>query len=93
MRLFWLPYLATDPHLERALFVLERGFHPLFNVANGLSRLPYARVENRSLYLALFRQILSLGNRGCWRTGLEFCKLLMSYVAMCSKRARAYRRA
>lgn len=64
--------------IERALFSIERSFHPLFNVNSGTCRLPFRRAENRSFFLALFRHILSLTRRGCWRTALEFSKLLFS---------------
>ena len=31
-------------------------------------------------FLSLFRHIQYLGRRGCWRTALEYCKLLGGYV-------------
>ena len=37
-------------------------------------------VSSRCLYLALFRHITALGQRGCNKTALEFCKLLLRYV-------------
>lgn len=64
--------------IERALYAMEMSFHPLFNMATGQCRLDYRRMENRSLFLALFKHILSLGQRGCNRTALEFCKFLLS---------------
>ncbi|MPC08355.1 Transcription factor 25 [Portunus trituberculatus] len=36
------------------------------------SRLP------RSLFIALFRHILNVGQKGCYRTALELCKLLLN---------------
>jgi hypothetical protein len=33
----------------------------------------------RGVFVALFRHIQYLGRRGCWRTALEFCKLLAGY--------------
>ncbi|EEC00813.1 conserved hypothetical protein [Ixodes scapularis] len=63
--------------IERALYCLESCFHPLFNVTQGTGRLDYRRPENRSLFLALFKHLHFVGQRGCPRTALEFCKLLL----------------
>ncbi|XP_045606255.1 ribosome quality control complex subunit TCF25 isoform X1 [Procambarus clarkii] len=64
--------------IERALYVLETASHPLFNIATGVCRLQYRQQENRSLFIALFRHILNVGQKGCYRTALELCKLLLS---------------
>lgn len=32
----------------------------------------------RSLFIALFRHILNVGQKGCYRTALELCKLLLN---------------
>ncbi|KAI4470328.1 nulp1-related [Holotrichia oblita] len=64
--------------IERALYCLECAFHPLFNIAQGNCRLDYRRQENRSLYITLFKHLLFVGGRACYRTALEFCKLLLS---------------
>ncbi|XP_045193322.2 transcription factor 25-like [Mercenaria mercenaria] len=64
--------------IERALYSMEMSFHSLFNMATGTCRLEYKYRENRSLYLALFKHIGSMGQRGCNRTALEFTKLLLS---------------
>ncbi|XP_052815110.1 transcription factor 25-like [Mya arenaria] len=64
--------------IERSMYAMEMAFHPLFNLATGTCRLEYKYRENRCLYLALFKHIASLGQRGCNRTALEFCKLLLS---------------
>lgn len=62
--------------LNRALFAFDRAFHPLFNLATGLVRLPFEVPENRPFYLAIYRYIQALGRRGCWATAFEFTKLL-----------------
>jgi Transcriptional repressor TCF25 len=67
-------------NIERALFSLDCGFHPLFNVNLGTTRLPFEYFENRCFYLALWHHMESLGRRGCWRTCLEFNKLLFAYA-------------
>nr|CAG4638662.1 EOG090X0BCY [Cyclestheria hislopi] len=67
--------MATEL-VERALYVLESAFHPSFNLATGTSRIEYRQQENRALFLAIFKHLVYIGQRGCYRTALEFCKLL-----------------
>lgn len=64
--------------IERALYYLECSLHPLFNIAQGNCRLDYRRVENRSFFITLFKHLTYVGQRGCYRTSLEFCKFLLS---------------
>ncbi|XP_018421982.1 PREDICTED: transcription factor 25 [Nanorana parkeri] len=64
--------------IERALYSLECAFHPVFSLTSGSCRLDYRRSENRGFYLALFKHMLSLEKRGCPRTALEYCKLILS---------------
>ncbi|XP_050301133.1 transcription factor 25 [Anthonomus grandis grandis] len=64
--------------IERALYFLEFSFHPLFNVAQGNCRLDYRRQENRALFITIFKHLNFLGGRGCCRTALEFCKVLLN---------------
>eukprot|EP00005_Dracoamoeba_jomungandri_P001679 CAMPEP_0174252178 /NCGR_PEP_ID=MMETSP0439-20130205/1762_1 /TAXON_ID=0 /ORGANISM="Stereomyxa ramosa, Strain Chinc5" /LENGTH=647 /DNA_ID=CAMNT_0015332679 /DNA_START=61 /DNA_END=2004 /DNA_ORIENTATION=+ len=73
-------YEQASDFLERALYHIENCFHPLFraSVLNGTARLQYQHEKNRSFFLAVFRFIEMLGKRGCSRTALEFCKLLLS---------------
>ncbi|XP_066019517.1 ribosome quality control complex subunit TCF25 isoform X2 [Pocillopora verrucosa] len=71
-------YQMAAELIERALYCLERSFHTLFSLTNGWSRLEYRRAENRSFFIALFRQIIFVGQKGCYRTSLELCKLLLS---------------
>ncbi|BFZ12900.1 hypothetical protein BsWGS_15939 [Bradybaena similaris] len=71
-------YQTAAEFIEKALYGLECAFHPLFNLAAGNCYLSYKRVENRALFLCLFKHILNLGRRGCNRTAFEFCKLLLS---------------
>ncbi|KAJ3202777.1 Transcription factor 25 [Entophlyctis luteolus] len=65
-------------YIERALFIYERAFHPLFNMAIANSVLPYSYPENRAFHLALSRHISFTARKGCWRTCLELSKLLFS---------------
>nr|CAI5846834.1 unnamed protein product [Callosobruchus analis] len=64
--------------IERALYCLEYAYHPLFNVAQGNCRLDYRKQENRALYITIFKHLLFIGGKACYRTALEFCKLLLS---------------
>ncbi|XP_028595746.2 ribosome quality control complex subunit TCF25 [Podarcis muralis] len=64
--------------VERALYTLECAFHPMFSLTSGTCRLDYRRPENRAFYLALFKHMIFLERRGCPRTALEFCKLILS---------------
>ncbi|XP_066493132.1 ribosome quality control complex subunit TCF25 [Tiliqua scincoides] len=64
--------------IERALYTLECAFHPMFSLTSGTCRLDYRRPENRAFYLALFKHMGFLERRGCPRTALEFCKLILS---------------
>ncbi|XP_061196986.1 ribosome quality control complex subunit TCF25-like [Saccostrea echinata] len=64
--------------IERALFSFEMSFHSLFSLTTGNSRLDFKQAENRPFYLALFKHLVNVGQRGCYRTALEFCKLLLS---------------
>ncbi|CAG2104004.1 unnamed protein product [Medioppia subpectinata] len=63
--------------IERALYCIEHTFHPLFNVTQATCRLDYRRPENRAFYIALFKHLTFVGQRGCNRTALEFCKLIL----------------
>lgn len=63
---------------EKALYCLECAFHPLFNFTTALCRLDYKKQQNRALFITLFKHLNFVGGRACYRTSLEFCKLLLS---------------
>ena len=63
--------------LERALYSFQQSFHPLFSIARGECRLEYRIQENRSFFICLFKNLIYIGERGCSRTALEFCKVLL----------------
>uniref|UniRef100_A0A7N6FM46 Transcription factor 25 (basic helix-loop-helix) n=1 Tax=Anabas testudineus TaxID=64144 RepID=A0A7N6FM46_ANATE len=63
--------------IERALYSFECAFHPLFSLTSGTSRLDYLRPENRAFYLTLYKHMMFLEKRGCPRTALEYCKLIL----------------
>ncbi|KAJ1945105.1 hypothetical protein FBU59_002410 [Linderina macrospora] len=64
--------------VERALYAFEVGFATKFSATNGLCRLDFRRIESRSLFLAVFRNMQFMARRGCWRTVFEFNKVLLS---------------
>ncbi|XP_076808959.1 ribosome quality control complex subunit TCF25-like isoform X2 [Clavelina lepadiformis] len=64
--------------IERSLYCLERSFHSCFNLTTGMCRLPYKYQENRCLYLSLYKHMNFVSQRGCNRTALELCKVLLS---------------
>lgn len=64
---------------ERALYCLECAFHPLFNVTTARCRLDYRKQLNRELFITLFRHLTFVGDRACYRTSLEFCKILLAF--------------
>lgn len=67
--------------IERALYALECAFHPMFNVLQGNCRMDYRRQENRGFFITLFKHLQFVGDRFCYRTSLELCKLLLSLDA------------
>ncbi|ORX68500.1 DUF654-domain-containing protein [Linderina pennispora] len=64
--------------VERALYAFETGFATKFSATNGLCRLDFRKIESRSLFLAVFRNMQFMARRGCWRTVFEFNKVLLS---------------
>ncbi|KAG8715022.1 hypothetical protein FRC11_006077 [Ceratobasidium sp. 423] len=64
--------------VERAIYAFEHAFPVAFDIATGSSRLDFDRIENRPLFLALHRHVLSLSRRGTPRTAFEFARLLFA---------------
>eukprot|EP00178_Gracilaria_changii_P002615 TRINITY_DN138_c0_g1_i1.p2 TRINITY_DN138_c0_g1~~TRINITY_DN138_c0_g1_i1.p2 ORF type:complete len:699 (+),score=117.19 TRINITY_DN138_c0_g1_i1:121-2217(+) len=65
--------------IERSIYVLQTSWNVTFKPYDGLCRLRFDVVENRSLYIALFRYSLLLTRRGLHRTALEVSKLLLNF--------------
>ncbi|OCT82367.1 hypothetical protein XELAEV_18024894mg [Xenopus laevis] len=63
----------SDTELCTALSVLF-----ILCLTSGTCRLDYHRPENRRFFLALYKHMFFLEKRGCPRTVLEFCKLILS---------------
>ncbi|KAL8937804.1 MAG: hypothetical protein Q9211_003499 [Gyalolechia sp. 1 TL-2023] len=66
--------------LERALFSFGRSVHSSFitAISEGKARLDFRRPENREFWLAAWRYIANLSQRGTWRTSYEWAKLVLS---------------
>ncbi|PJF19681.1 putative transcription factor [Paramicrosporidium saccamoebae] len=67
---------------ERALYILEKCTLATqvsgVDLTAGSLRLPYDEFDNRRMHLALIRYIQFLTKKGCYRTALEFSKILWS---------------
>ncbi|KAH0549293.1 transcription factor 25 [Cotesia glomerata] len=64
--------------VERAVHCFECAFHPYFNVTTGNCRLSYKNQTNRPFFIALFKHLMFISGRACYRTSLELCKVLLS---------------
>ncbi|XP_074109835.1 nuclear localized protein 1 [Cotesia typhae] len=64
--------------VERAVHCFECTFHPSFNLISGDCRLSYKNQTNRPFFIALFRHLMFISGRACYRTSLEMCKVLLS---------------
>ena len=65
---------------------MQSSFHPYFNfnkltLNNQSVRLDYKRVENRCLFIVLFKHISFVGGKSCYLTAFELSKLLLSLDA------------
>ena len=45
-----------------------------------IQSMPYRKYLCRAYFLALFRHLVCVGQRGCYATALEFCKLILRYT-------------
>lgn len=68
----------TNGILQRALFVFDRALKMGISFDGISCQLPYIYFFNRQFYLAIFRYILSLAQRGAVGTASEWCKVLWS---------------
>lgn len=65
--------------LQRALYTFGRSVHSSFPTAikEGTARVEFRKGSNRELYLAIWRYIRNLEQRGTWKTAYEWAKLLL----------------
>ncbi|KAL8151360.1 hypothetical protein V2J09_021168 [Rumex salicifolius] len=71
------PNMAADS-LAKCLYALECAWHPMFSPLQGDCRLEYTHETNQPLFSTLFTHMKNLDRRGCHRSALEVCKLLLS---------------
>ncbi|KAJ0972337.1 hypothetical protein J5N97_020296 [Dioscorea zingiberensis] len=64
--------------IAKCLFALECAWHPLFSPLQGSCQLKYTHNTNKPLFSALFSHMKNMDRRGCHRSALEVCKLLLS---------------
>jgi hypothetical protein len=65
--------------LQRVIYRFETCWHVLFNplARESYCQLSYKEETNRSFFVAFLRYIQHLSRRGCSRTALEMCKLVL----------------
>jgi len=63
--------------IEGAIHCMESSFDTRFSITNTSCRLEYKYQENRAFHILLFKHLLFVGQRACYRTALELCKRLL----------------
>ncbi|KAL5719290.1 hypothetical protein ACHQM5_012090 [Ranunculus cassubicifolius] len=69
---------ASAEAISKCLYALECAWHPMFTPFNANCQLKYGHETNRPLFTVLFTHMQNLDRRGCHRSALEVCKLLLS---------------
>lgn len=69
--------MASDA-ISKCLYALECAWHPLFTPLHGNCQLKYVEETNKPFFTALFIHMKNMDRRGCHRSALEVCKLLLS---------------
>lgn len=69
--------MASDA-ITKCLYALECAWHPLFTPLHGNCQLKYVHETNKPFFTALFIHMKNMDRRGCHRSALEVCKLLLS---------------
>ncbi|OVA19961.1 Transcription factor 25 [Macleaya cordata] len=64
--------------IAKCLFALECSWHPQFTPLQGNCQLKYSHDTNKPLFSVLFTHMQNMDRRGCHRSALEVCKLLLS---------------
>ncbi|XP_023640195.1 transcription factor 25 [Capsella rubella] len=69
--------MAADA-IGKCLYGLERAWHPMFTPFQGNCRLEFNHETNKLFFKTLFTHMRNMDMRGCHRSALEVCKLLLS---------------
>ncbi|CAL0317996.1 unnamed protein product [Lupinus luteus] len=64
--------------IAKCLYALECAWHPMFTPLQGNCQLKFSHDMNKPMFTALFTHMKNLDRRGCHRSALEVCKLLLS---------------
>ncbi|KAJ3681128.1 hypothetical protein LUZ60_015617 [Juncus effusus] len=69
---------AASDTVAKVLFALECAWSPLFTPLLCNSQVKFSHDTNKPLFKALFSHMRQMDRRGCHRSALEVCKLLLS---------------
>ncbi|XP_034904218.1 uncharacterized protein [Populus alba] len=64
--------------IAKSLYALECAWHPTFSPLQANCQLKICHETNKPLFTTLFTHMKNLDRRGCHRSALEVCKLLLS---------------
>ncbi|XVF22244.1 hypothetical protein REPUB_Repub12eG0156900 [Reevesia pubescens] len=64
--------------IAKCLYALECAWHPMFTPLQGNCQLKFSHDANKPLFKALFAHMKNMDRRGCHRSALEVCKLLLA---------------
>lgn len=64
--------------VSKCLYALECAWHPMFTALQGNCQLKITHETNKPIFTSLFTHVKNLDRRGCHRSALEVCKLLLS---------------
>uniref|UniRef100_A0A2P2IQM4 Transcription factor 25 n=1 Tax=Rhizophora mucronata TaxID=61149 RepID=A0A2P2IQM4_RHIMU len=67
--------------IAKCLYALECAWHPMFTPLQGNCQLKITHETNKPLFTTLFMHMKNMDKRGCHRSALEVCKLLLSLDA------------
>lgn len=69
--------MAADA-IGKCLYGLERAWHPMFTPFQGNCRLKFTHETNKPFFTTLSTYMRNMDRRGCHRSALEVCKLMLS---------------
>ncbi|PPD72449.1 hypothetical protein GOBAR_DD30648 [Gossypium barbadense] len=64
--------------IAKCLYAMECAWHPMFTPLQGNCQLKFSHDLNKPLFKALFTHMKNMDRRGCHRSALEVCKLLLA---------------